>query len=244
MRIRIRPRSREGVSAPHSIRRMALLQALVLLLAGCPSYMTYHSTRTAPPGQVELVLGGGQALVGQSLFTGVQTELTCVGRIGITSMMDIGFRLRSDLVAGGEVKVRFLDTERLHMALAPGIYFSLLAPAFNGLSRVAERVFGLERLASAFAYEAHLPLLFGIPFQEHIFIFGPKLAFTNWNIQALVDADTPLSGMSVGMTLLVPGVVFALDWEAGMGMRVQPEINIHFDLYGLLFVQAGIAIYL
>ena len=205
--------------------------------------MTFHSTRTVPPGSIEVGAGFGQSLLGSPSFLGSVTEGTLIGRTGITSNLDIGLRLRSDFVLGGELKLRFVQAERLQMAVAPGAYFSLLAPAFNGLVSLAERFFDVENIASAFAYELHVPLLFGVPFQEHLFIFGPKLSFTNWNIQALVDSDGPLSGSSVSQVMLVPGVVVGLDLLLPDGRRVQPELNVHFDLFGTFYVQAGAGVF-
>lgn len=204
--------------------------------------MTYHSTKTSPPGGLELVGGVGQPIGGPSLEGLPATEMTVAGRLGVTSFMDVGLRLRSDFVAGGELKVRFVDTDRLHVAIAPGMYFSLLAPLFNLVSGLAERLFEIEQLASAFAYEVHVPLLFGVPFDEHVFLIGPKLSLTNWNIRALGDSDNPLAGSSVGQSLIMPGLVVGLDWSQANNVRFLPEINLHFDLDGSVFLHAGVGI--
>lgn len=223
---------------------LALCASLVVV-AGCPSYATFHSTKTAPAGQFEWSAGVSKSLAGETTIEKVKTDFVFMGRIGLTKNLDIGLRFRSDFVAGADIKFRFLDGERLQMALAPGFYMSVLAPALNGMARFAERMLDQEEeLTSAFAYEMHVPLLFGIPFQENVFIFGPKLSFTNWNASVRDPTAFLPQGVQIGAMLWHPGVVLGLDWQVSPALRLLPEINVHFDFYGSVFVHAGIAAFL
>jgi hypothetical protein len=224
--------------------RLLVAVVAITLLAGCPAYNTFNSTRTAAPGKPEFLIaaghtgaGGAQlAATGVGIATGRNYQLTGMARFGIAPGLDLGVRLRlNDLTVGGDIKLRFLNTEKLQIAVAPMFQTSLGWPILNAALQLLE-----DDIAAFSAYDFTVPLLFGIPFEEnHLFVVGAKLTLSNWN--ARVIAEGPFQGSSVGQSHIQPGVMIGVDWWINENLRAMPEFNFHMGFDGTFFFALGVA---
>ena len=228
-------------------RRLAALAALLALgaLPGCPSYLVAQSPRTVAPGHVEVSASAsnlfhfGGTIAGTPLPAATQEpDVSASARIGLTSFMDLGLHVHAaDLGVGADLKIRFLDLPHLQVAVAPGIETSLVWPLAEALSPLIPKD---QVILKGFVYTVHLPLLFGLPLEGgHLFFFGPKLLLTNWRASAFLKQGGQTE--SVGVLSFQPGIVVGAEIATGRGLRLLPEVDVHYDVDSqAVFVALGV----
>lgn len=225
-------------------RALALVLALPFV-SGCPSYLVAQSPRTVLPGHVEtsatasdLVHAGG-TVAGTAIPTATDLpDVSASMRIGLTSFADLGLHLHaSDLGVGLDLKIRFVNTPHLEVAAAPGIETSLIWPLASALSELVPKN---QAVLKGFVYTLHLPLLFGIPIRNGpLVFFGPKLILTNWQASVFL----PQSSQSIGVGTLAwqPGVVLGAEIPMRHGLRILPELDVHYDVNtNMVFLAFGV----
>lgn len=107
------------------MRRVLALSGVAALLglgAACSTLSTLHGARTLEPGQVQagvgLTLQRGANPLSNAGLPLPQAEVAV--RVGVSPDVDVGARLYL-LGTGFDVRYRFFQQDRLHLAVAPGL---------------------------------------------------------------------------------------------------------------------------
>lgn len=233
-------------------KQIVLGAGMLFILGGCPSYLTMQSTRTVEPGQLEVSGAAGRLFTfgGTGVFSNLTgligpTQLEGAARFGIVPNLDLGVRLRlADLGVSGGMKLRFLNLEKLQMAVLGEIGTSLWAPIFNALSSA----FLEDRGISIWLYWIDAAILAGLPISaDNLLFFGPKFKMTNYtlnNVSAFFGGTGGSGSVSVSSFQVQPGLVVGVDMNILKGgTRVLPEVDAFYDISTRAFIlQVGVSV--
>lgn len=162
---------------------------LLLGLSGCVGMTTLNGARTLSAGQQTLTVGGSNQVFSAQL------------RVGLAPDLDVGFTQRNQTF-GVDLRHRFLRTEWLHIAAAPGI-----AVVPGGLGPGGEfglQAYGFVELTLPLLVEAELSRSFSV-------VLAPRVTLSNRFV--FNDANGSFYQEDVQWTSMVAAMGTRIQWH-------------------------------
>jgi hypothetical protein len=206
---------RSARGAPAVVRAQFLAPLAAAALAACASSGLYTAPRTLPPHQFQHNLApevvalpqrardlGGADTTGFTIAPGVNYA----ARYGLTGALEFGARINTSMVTGADLKVQFVRSRYLDLALDPGF------ATFIGI-----------------AWMFHVPLLVGLNVSDRFqLLLAPRGAYA-LDLQHVGQGTTAQMGL-VGASGFYAGASVGFRLVTSASVSIQPEYTLMMNV--------------